>query len=76
MKFSMTGQEKGDLLIEVTTWAGLTVHISQTFLTLGDYEKNFLNNDGQQLHKYQQTKQPTTSHLNNGHVVLSIKVSH
>jgi hypothetical protein len=32
MKFSMIGQEKGDLLntngclIEVTAWAGLTVH--------------------------------------------------
>ena len=25
MKFSMTGQEIGDILIEVTTWAGLTV---------------------------------------------------
>jgi len=25
MKMSMTGQEKGDLLIEVTSWAGLTV---------------------------------------------------
>ena len=25
MKFSMSGQEKGDCLIEVTTWAGLTV---------------------------------------------------
>jgi hypothetical protein len=25
MKFSMTGQEKGDLLIHVTAWAGLTV---------------------------------------------------
>jgi len=25
MKFSMTGQEKGVLLIQVTTWAGLTV---------------------------------------------------
>jgi hypothetical protein len=24
MKFSMTGQEKGDLLIQVTAWAGLT----------------------------------------------------
>jgi len=23
MKFSMTGQEKGDLLIQVTAWAGL-----------------------------------------------------
>ena len=27
MKYSMTGQEKGDLLIQVTTWAGLTVLI-------------------------------------------------
>jgi hypothetical protein len=27
MKFSMTGQEKGDLLIQVTAWAGLTVHV-------------------------------------------------
>jgi hypothetical protein len=27
MKFSMTGQEKGDLLIQVTSWAGLTVYI-------------------------------------------------
>jgi hypothetical protein len=26
MKFSMTGQDKGDLLIEVTLWAGLTVY--------------------------------------------------
>jgi hypothetical protein len=25
MKFSMTGQEKGDLSIQVTSWAGLTV---------------------------------------------------
>ena len=25
MTFSMTGQDKGDLLIQVTTWAGLTV---------------------------------------------------
>jgi hypothetical protein len=27
MKFSMTGPEKGDLLIQVTAWAGLTVYI-------------------------------------------------
>jgi hypothetical protein len=27
MKFSMTGQEKGDLLIEVTSWACLTVFV-------------------------------------------------
>jgi hypothetical protein len=25
MEFSITGQEIGDLLIQVTTWAGLTV---------------------------------------------------
>jgi hypothetical protein len=24
--FCMTGQEKGDLLIQVTAWAGFTVH--------------------------------------------------
>jgi hypothetical protein len=27
MKFSMTGQEKGDCLIEVTAWTSLTVFI-------------------------------------------------
>jgi hypothetical protein len=27
MKISMTGQEKGDLLMQVTTWTGLTVLI-------------------------------------------------
>jgi len=27
MKFPMTGQEKGDLLIQVTAWAGLTVYV-------------------------------------------------
>ena len=27
MNFSMPGQEKCDLLIQVTEWAGLTVHI-------------------------------------------------
>jgi hypothetical protein len=26
MKISITGQEKGDILIQVTAWAGLTVH--------------------------------------------------
>jgi len=26
MKLSMTGQEKGDLLIQVTTWTGLTIY--------------------------------------------------
>ena len=26
MKFSMTGQEKDDLSIQVTTWSGLTVY--------------------------------------------------
>ena len=27
MKFSMTGQENGDLLIQVTTWASLSVSL-------------------------------------------------
>jgi len=27
MKFSMTGQEKDDLLIQVTPWVGLTVYV-------------------------------------------------
>ena len=27
MKFSMTGQEKGDLLIHVTLWAGETIYV-------------------------------------------------
>jgi hypothetical protein len=27
MIFSMTGEEKGDLLIQVTAWAGLSVYI-------------------------------------------------
>jgi hypothetical protein len=31
MKFSMTGTVKGDLLIEVTTWAGLTVKVKTGF---------------------------------------------
>ena len=26
MKFSMTGLERGDLLIQVTVWTGFTVH--------------------------------------------------
>jgi hypothetical protein len=28
MKCSMTGQDKGDLLIQVTTWTGSTVFVS------------------------------------------------
>ena len=31
MKLSMTGQEKGDLLIEVTAWTGLTVYKYSSF---------------------------------------------
>jgi len=30
MKFSMTGQENGDLSIQVTAWAGLTVYVCFT----------------------------------------------
>ena len=32
MKFSLTGQEKGDLLIQVTAWTGLTTFLL-TFLS-------------------------------------------
>ena len=28
MKCSMTGQEKGDILIQVTAWTGLTICLS------------------------------------------------
>jgi hypothetical protein len=30
MKFYITGQEKGDLLIQVTAWTGLTIQINYT----------------------------------------------
>jgi len=33
MKFSMTGQAKGDLLTHVTAWAGLTVHMHNFYNT-------------------------------------------
>jgi len=33
MKFSTTGQEKGDLLIQVTTWAGLIVNNNRAHYT-------------------------------------------
>jgi hypothetical protein len=33
-KFSITGQEKGDLLIQVTTWAGLTVFVFLFIFTI------------------------------------------
>ena len=32
MKFSITGHENGDLLIQVTAWAGLAVYLLQYFL--------------------------------------------
>ena len=35
MKFSMTGQEKGDLLMQVTAQAGLTVH---AFIDNGEFD--------------------------------------
>jgi hypothetical protein len=34
MKISMTGQEKGDLFIQVTAWADLTVFVIQALLQL------------------------------------------
>jgi hypothetical protein len=44
MKISMTGQEKDDCLIEVTTWTGLTVVVSsheQVWLNRGDHMNRF-----------------------------------
>ena len=35
MTFSMTGQGKGDLLIQVTAWTGLTVHDSSIKKVVG-----------------------------------------
>jgi len=53
MKYSMTGQEKGDWLIEVTARAGSTV------LRLW---KESLNCDGQQFYQYEQNEHlPLTS---------------
>jgi hypothetical protein len=34
MKISMTGQEKGDLFIQVTAWTDLTVFVIQALLQL------------------------------------------
>ena len=34
MKCSMTGQEKGDFLIQVTAWEGLTVHVNINYCTV------------------------------------------
>ena len=31
MKYSMAGQEKGDILIQVTTWTGLTFNITYRY---------------------------------------------
>ena len=42
MKFSTTGQEKYDLLIQVTSWTGLTV-LKESY--------------GQQFHQYQRSVQ-------------------
>jgi hypothetical protein len=35
MKSSMTGQEKGDILIQVTAWTDLTVYIHYILTLLG-----------------------------------------
>jgi hypothetical protein len=34
LKYSMTGQDKDDLLIQVTAWAGLTVHVCHFYIWL------------------------------------------
>jgi hypothetical protein len=53
MNFSMTEQEKSDLLIEVTTWAGLAVHCLFN-VTLWMYcytQKDFICNKDYRLYK-------------------------
>jgi hypothetical protein len=48
MKFSMTGQENRDLLIQGPTWAGFTVSVfpflesSYLFLTVGMYTSGYI----------------------------------
>jgi hypothetical protein len=39
MRFSMTGQEKGDLLIQVTAWAGLTVYCPIIYIKIRKLKK-------------------------------------
>ena len=39
MKFSMTGQEKDYLLIQVTAWAGLSVYLLHMVLFVGDFRQ-------------------------------------
>jgi hypothetical protein len=48
MKFSMAGQYKGDCLIEVPAWTGLTVFVSTENV-------NFYNKETIQLYKKQLT---------------------
>ena len=36
MKLSITGEEKSDFLIQVPTWAGLTVYLCSTKMPGGD----------------------------------------
>ena len=47
MKFSMIGQEKGDLLIQVTAWRGLTV-----FQWIGEIQTCVVLNKNSNNHKF------------------------
>jgi hypothetical protein len=40
MKFSITGKEKSDCLIEVSTWAGLTVHV-HVYIPMNNFRHAF-----------------------------------
>jgi hypothetical protein len=44
MKFSMTGQDKGDLLKQVTAWAGLIVLDNQIIICLSIYKHILVTN--------------------------------
>jgi len=58
MKFSMTGQEKGDLLMQVTAGAGLTVFLLCWYYYYIDASKilSFLLSEKKNLHFIQQNK--------------------
>ena len=52
MKFSMTGEENGDLLIQVTTWAGLSVSIYITQITDLNNRMNNVSENINSLYSY------------------------
>ena len=75
MEFSMTGQDKGDLLIEVTAWAGFTVYLmsfsSSQFVELGVLQKqSFEDSD----YYFQQKKQKKTKNYSVDNIIKLISI--